>query len=183
MSLVATRKAFIDWIRNVTSYDAKHVIWENQNMPRPTKPYITAKLTAFNNMNTSYVAYPNPSGSAAIYSDKEFTLSLVCFGVGLGATDPLITLLNLHISLSSLNPYKILQDACIAFVDTLLGPTDTTVLKSNTMFEERANMDLLMRIPWTSTDAAQGLIETAALQDTTIGVGGITIDVNSITIN
>lgn len=178
MSLVTVRKAFIDWIRNVTSYDANHVIWEDQNMPRPTKPYISCRLTAFNIINQSFLGGPDNSGHATISGDREFTLGLICFG----SADPITTLLDLQLSLSELNPYKILQDAGIAFVDTLLGPTDTTVKKSLTEFEERANMDLLMRIPWSRTDTGQGRIETVAIEGTAINISGVTIDVFGVTV-
>jgi hypothetical protein len=180
MTLVATRKAFIDWIRAVTSFTAPKVVWAEQNMPRPTKSYITARLTAFVQPNQNYMGNPNAStGVATAVTDKEFTLQLHCFPAP--GTDPITILLNLHDSLNTLNHYKILQDAGIAFVNNLLGPVDTTI-KLDTMYEERATMDLLMRIPWSFTDANQGLIETVKIDGTAINLDGISISVYSQTI-
>lgn len=179
MSLAVTRKAFIDWIRAVIGYDAGHVIWADQNMPRPTKPYITTRLTSFVQPNQAYMTPPNSSGVGTAISDKEFTLQLHCYSSI--SVDPITILLNLHDSLNILNQYKILQDAGIAFVDNLLGPMNTTTLL-DTIYEERASMDLLMRIPWSLSDANQGLIETVKVDGIAINTSGITINVFSQTI-
>ena len=62
MTLVATRKAFVDWARAATGYDAGHVIWADQNMPKPTKPYLALKLKTFKQDNHVYIGAPNVSG-------------------------------------------------------------------------------------------------------------------------
>lgn len=40
MTLDSTRRAFINWVRQVTNYSQDKVIWADQNMPRPIKSYI-----------------------------------------------------------------------------------------------------------------------------------------------
>lgn len=180
MSLAVTRKAFIDWIRNVTTYSADKVIWSEQNMPRPAKPYITARLSAFNNLNHPYTGPNDITGKSKMYYDKEFTLSLDCYATN--AVDPLSVLIDLHVSLSNISPYTILSDAGIAFVDTLLGPNDITS-KVDTLYEKRATMDLLMRVPWTVEDANQGMINTVGIDSVAIAANGITINNSLITVS
>lgn len=172
MTLDTTKKAFIDWVRQVTTYAATKVVWADQNMPRPVKPYMTLKLTAFSQPNRRYTAPPDNTGKAEIISHKEFTLSINNFEAS--GIDPMTAMLNLHDSLGRVNDYAILRTAKIAYVDTLLGPLDISE-KVDTIYEPRAVLDLKMRIPWTVDDANQGLIQSVA-------VGALTLDVQGVTI-
>lgn len=158
MALSDIRKAFIDWAVFATNYDADHVVWLDQNMPRPTKPYLGMRMTAMVPLNHDRTLSPNDSGAALVVGDREFTLSLQAFGDERNTVDPLEELLNLHLSLSTVNAYAILQAQGIAYVDDLLGPTDAPSLK-DTEYERTAVLDLLMRIPWSTTDTGVGFIE------------------------
>lgn len=156
MALADIRKAFVAWTRSATSYDASHVLWADQNFPRVTKPYITLKLTAFNSLNHDYNHPPDPAtGYSLVTGDREFTLEVQCYGNA--ENDPLEVLLDLHMSLGILEHLRLLQNAGVAYVNDLLGPTDISMVLGKT-YERRASLDLLMRVPWSATDESTGII-------------------------
>lgn len=180
MSYATKKAAIIKWIELATGYPIGKVIWDNQNMPRPTKPYISAKMFAFRAVNREYIDKPNISGVSNIITHKEFTLSIQCYSDG--SIDPIEKLLNLQDSLNKNKYDLLLGNEQIAFVTMLMGPTDTTI-KLDTMFESRASMDLLFRIPWSMTDSEQGLIEAVEnLEAISLHPGGSTIMAQTIDI-
>lgn len=164
MSYNTIEKALIDWIRASTSYDANHVIFLDQNAPKPSKPYIGIRLTSFNDIGKGYDLAISATGTNKHVSDEEFTLNIHCYGDG--SIRPIGVLLDLHASASDQDTYEILTDATIALVDRLLGPTDTSYMLDNDKYEERASMDLLMRIPWETISTTTGFISTVTYEGT-----------------
>lgn len=161
MAFSDKRKAFIDYVKTATSYTAAKVIWLDQNMPRPDRPYIGLKMTNFVNVGREYITTPNTDGASKIYRHKEFTLNIHCYGDG--TTDPIEVALNIEHAQDKEALKAILEAQQIAVVDTLMGATDTSV-KLDTIFESRASLDLKMRMPFETTDSGQGVIEAITVE-------------------
>ncbi len=191
-TILPIRVAIVDWIKSVTGFASAKVIRMDQSMPRPTpKPSVSFRITAFDPLNHPYTTPPKVGATpiTITHQDQNFTLNIACYGDGNVKTaptvDPLEILLNLHASLHRLDPYKILTDAGIVFVDDLLGPTDTALLLDNS-WEPRANMDLLMRLAWdnaSDNDLSQGLIEETNIDYEIKNAGNKDIIILSDTIN
>jgi len=183
MQLPVIRDAFIAWIVSATGFATDKVVWQEQNMPRRLpKPGISIKINSIIPTGREFIYRPDNTGSSEIYEDKIVNVSIECYGDKARTVDPLEVLTNLHASLHTVEKYKILQDAGIAFSDTSLGPADTTALL-DIDFEERTNMDLIFIIPWSTIDANQGFIEKSVIEQTTINIAGITVGVNTITVD
>lgn len=168
MSVSSARTAIIAWLEAVTGFTPTHVIWRNQNVASPSKPYVSLLLTALSSAGVDYKFPPNDSGAGDIVGNRDFTLSIQVHMVEpheAGYVDPLDFLEAIRQSVDIEEVYADLIAANLAFVDTLLEPTDTTEIVGSE-FEPRATMDLLMRIPYVTNDATQGVIERVRLQKT-----------------
>lgn len=166
MAFSDVRLAFVNYLIQVTGFPALQVLWANQNIGRPAKPYATMLLTAFNNIGHDYVFPPDEvTGESIIAGNRDFTWNIQIFGDESRTVDPIEMLMNVYGRLSRIADYQILMDQGIAFVDTLMGPTDISTVLDNSS-EPRAAMDLLMRIPYEFTDPEQGVIERAAIEST-----------------
>jgi hypothetical protein len=179
MSFATKRAILIKWIELATGYPVGKVIWADQNMPRPEKPYIVARMSAFKTINREFTHPADETGKADISTHKEFTLSIQCFATD--AIDPMPIMLDLQDSLNKSKFMEMFNPEGLVFVESLMGPTDTTI-KLDTVYERRASMDLRMRMPWVVGDSEQGLIESVNVEQISIDVGGITIMPNLITI-
>ena len=177
------RKAFISWIVAATGLSSAKVIWSNQNIKRPDRPYITLFLTDFVEIGREYTGHPDPiTGVATIVINKELTIQLQYIGDKLRTVDPVEELLNVSASLDKLEDYKILQDENIAFVTSLLGPTDISLVK-DVEFENRGALDLKFRIPWSILDTEQGVIEASIIESTIIQPDLVTSNITLITVD
>lgn len=156
MSFATKRATLIKWIELATGYPVGKVIWADQNMPRPEKPYIIARMSAFKTIHREFTHPADEVGKADISTHKEFTLSIQCFATDI--IDPMPIMLDLQDSLNKPKFMEMFNPEGLVFVETLMGPTDTTV-KLDTVYERRASMDLRMRMPWVVGDSEQGLIE------------------------
>lgn len=185
MAISDVRLVLVDWIMNVTGFDASHVIWKNQNVGRPTKPYAGLLLTALNSVGHDYKFSPlTDAGSGEVVGNRDFTFSIQIFMPmphEAGYVDPLDVLETIRMSVDIEEVYADLIAANIAFVDTLLDPTDTTEIVGSE-YEPRATMDLMMRIPYTNVDATQGVIDRVRLQKTFKDADGSTILVENVEI-
>lgn len=181
-SLSPARKAIVDWVRSVTGNDARHVIWANQNQRRPTKPYIQLFLSAFAAPNHDFIPAPDGTGKSTLIGDREFTLGFMSFGTkNLATFDPLDPLLNIRSSVLAFAERKFLRDVELAFVDTLLPPTDVSE-KIDQNFEARAAMDFLMRAAWELDDPNQGFINIVEIEGKYKNSAQIEIATNLITV-
>ena len=156
MSFATKRAILIKWIEIATGYPVGKVVWADQNMPRPEKPYIIARMSAFKSINREFIHPTDEVGKSDISTHKEFTLGIQCFTTD--NIDPIPIMLDLQDSLNKPKFMEMFNPEGLVFVETLMGPTDTTV-KLDTTYERRASMDLRMRMPWVVTDSEQGLIE------------------------
>lgn len=154
--------ALINWVKAGTGLDSNHVIWLDQNMPRPTLPYAGVRMTSLKTINREAIYAPNSSGAANIVTHKEFTFNIHYYGNS--SNNPIEKLMNLEDSQFKETPKAILEAQQLVIVQTLMGPSDTTV-KLDTVYESRGSMDLLMRMPWEITDSDQGNIEDIILKE------------------
>jgi hypothetical protein len=180
MVLSTSRKAVIDYIRSVTGLSAAKVIWANSNMPRPAKPYVTAKMTAFKTRGLPSMNSPDINGAGLLVQHKDFTLALQYFGDS--TYDPVEKLLDVEGGLSHVVKYKILTDAGVVYVDTLMGPSDISAMV-DTAFERTGALDLWMRMPWVTSDADQGVIEDVWAEGIMMSPEGISINVFGISVD
>lgn len=180
MSLNTIRQALVAWVRYVTGYDAEHVFWADQSFPKVSRPFVMLRLSSINPLNQDYIGFPDSvTGARTVSGDRESPLFIQCFGTS--SVDPLAVLLDLHMSLNVIAAYKLLSDARIAYIDDLLPPTDTSTPVDKT-FERRANMDLLMRFPYSVSDPDAGVIESVEITGEYKDVDGSTVAVQEITI-
>jgi len=174
-----SKKQMIAWVRSVTGFDANHVIWANQDVTKPSKPYVTLRTTAFSTTGVAAVYEPNTSGVGKVLTHNEFTLSIRFYGNE--SNDPIENLMALRDSLCYQEKYAILQTAAIVFVKELMGPTDISAVTDGN-FESRGALDLMMRMPWETQDISQGLIDSVTMEGTIKDSGGVTINTDTITI-
>lgn len=160
MGLSDRRTALINWVKSGTGLDSNHVIWLDQNMPRPTLPYAGVRITSLKTINRESIYAPDEDGKANIVTHKEFTFNIHYYGNS--SNDPIDKLLALEDSQYKEAPKAILEAQQLVVVQTLMGASDTSV-KLDTVYESRGSMDLLMRMPWEITDSDQGLIDEIAL--------------------
>jgi hypothetical protein len=172
MSFATKKAAIIKWLEISSGYPIGKVIWDNQNMPRPVKPYIVARMSSFVNKNREYLKPQTNTNAAKFITHKEFTLTIHCYSEG--STDPLEKMLNIQDSLLTEKTKSIFEPEQLVSVDILKAAVDTTI-KLDTTYERRATMDILMRIPWTIEDHDQGLIEAVSIEGLALNVDGTTI--------
>jgi len=182
MAFSDVRLAFVNYVIQVTGWSSSQVYWANQNIGRPAKPYATMLLTSFNNIGHDFVFPPDGiTGSSKIAGNRDFTWNVQIYGDEDRTIDPIEILLEIYGRLSRTADYQIFMDEGVAFVDTLMGPTDiSTVLDKS--FEPRGAMDLLMRIPYESVDTEQGVIESTEVEATYKNVDDSVIMVQNIEI-
>jgi hypothetical protein len=179
MGLANRRTAIIDWIKLGTNLDSNHVIWLDQDMPRPSLPYVGVRMTTLKTINREAIYAPNEDGEANIVTHKEFTLNLHYYGNS--SNDPIEKLMILEDSQFKEGSKSVLEAQQLVIVQTLMGPSDTAV-KLDTVYESRGSMDLLMRMPWELTDSDQGNIEEIILKETLNNVADELITEDEITI-
>ena len=180
MTAFATaKKAIIDWLRAGSGLDADHVIWTDQDRRKPSKPFLRARLKSFTRKGLPFVGMPDANGISDIVTHNNFTLCLEYYTSP--ASDSIGVLLELGDKLHQEANLQILQAANVVYVSELMGPTDACVMVDGN-WEDRAVMDLWMRLPWETTDSGQGVIERVDAEAAYIGVDGITITVEGISI-
>lgn len=163
-----------DWVDSVTSYGDSKIIWLDQNVPRPEKPYIGMRITPFVQVGQDYVGHPDNAGDANINGNREFTLMIQHYGVG-----SVQVLENLRSSLQKPTIQESLREDGIVFVDRL-DISDISELFDNE-YEERATMDLLFRIAQSITDNV-GVIESTNIEGTYYAPDLSTITINSFSV-
>lgn len=172
MSLATRRKAIIDWLKAVSGYTEGNVIWLDQDVVRPVKPYLAVRMTSFVEKNREAVHAPDSLGRADISTHKEFTLNIHHYGTA--SVDSIEVLLNVIDSIRMTTVKEIFRLQELVYVKTLMGPTDTT-LKLDTSFEKRGSMDLLLRMPWVISDTNQGLINAVSVEGLALTPSGNTV--------
>jgi hypothetical protein len=128
-------KAFIlPLVRELTG--GTKCIWDYQNAPKPSNPYISLRLSAERTTGTEVRRRKDGSGILDVVSQKEATLSVNAFGTG--------TIDKLNMLWTALQRPTIVDRcfaASIAF-PRAEAPQDLTALLDGRSWEERANIDL-----------------------------------------
>lgn len=149
-------------------------IWEDQNAPRPSVPYIAGKISIVRSIGQDYIGAPNASGINQITGNRELMLLLQSFGEG--ALTLLNSLRNASLRDSS---QRSLADIGLIVIDDS-GLTDISVLM-DARIEPRASLDWRIRTTQIITDAP-GYIKTVEVAETIFGPDLLTITLDAITI-
>jgi hypothetical protein len=149
-------------------------IWEDQNAPRPSVPYIAGKISIVRSIGQDYIGAPNASGINQITGNRELMLLLQSFGEG--ALALLNSLKNASLRDSSRRSFA---DIGLIVIDDS-GLTDISAL-TDSRIEPRAALDWRIRTTQIITDAP-GYIGSVAIEETIFGPDLLTITVDTITI-
>lgn len=147
-------KTFI--VALIAELTATTCIWDKQNAPKPSTPYISLNLSPERDIGNEIRRRNDGSGTLDLLGRREATLSVNAFGKG--STDICNTLW-----LALRRPTIV--DRCmlkqIAFVRAET-PQDLTALIDGRSWEERANLDLIVSYGISITDDP-GYITTVAV--------------------
>jgi hypothetical protein len=179
MAVFAVRKALADWVASVLGLTAGHVMWNDQDNPKPSKPFVKLKLSAYHPIGWPVILPPDGTGKAIVVTQNDFTFSILHFADP--TRDSIVELLNLQNALWQEDKLSILRAARIAFRSVLMGPTDACQMV-DTSWESRGAMDLLMSCPYSTEDTQQGFITSNEIEGV-LKNGSVTIDQISIDIS
>ena len=118
MSMETIRKALVAWAIKDSGIPAEKVYWENQDFAKQKSPLLTLKISAIQALNMDFVSPPSGSGESNINGDREFSVSVNCYGVtGDYSNDPMDVLSRMYTSLSLVSTMELLEEAGICSVD------------------------------------------------------------------
>lgn len=131
-------------------------VWEYQNAPAPTLPYIGLNIARVSSIGMDFEDEPDNNGNTSIWGNRELLLQLNYFGSGsLNAMEALYTSLRTEPTLD------ILHAAGLVYVNKMLQTNVVTLINSN--YEERQLLELIFRYSNQGITAAStynvGLIE------------------------
>lgn len=152
IDLSAIKDALYDLIVDATSLE---MVWENQNNPyrQDSQPHFTCMLSVVNSRNHDYMSPPNDSGVSTFTGDREITLLIHGFGIGIVEKTS-----ELRDKLQMKKYLTMLDSAGLALVDWM-AVTDISGLYGSE-FEERSSFDVILRTRTQNEDDSVGLIET-----------------------
>lgn len=129
----------------VVALTGKVAIWEKQNGPKPKKPYLTMRLSALRGVGMDEQRRTATAGELEIIGPREVTLSLQWLGEGStgGLTD-----------LGQALQKPTIADKCMksGFAVFNVDAVQELGALSGTTWEERAALDLYVRIMLSSVD-------------------------------
>lgn len=157
LNFETVRTDIYDWVASIVGGSVT-VIFENQNGPRPSLPYVSILLTTLTQIGVDYISPPDAMGDSDIIGDREFNIRIQAYG-----GDPITQLENIRSSLQKPSVLDTLRANNIVFVDRLSINSVSALL--DTEWEARASMDILFRIAQTDSDEL-GLIETVEVDET-----------------
>ena len=178
MAFADTKKAIIDWLKAGSGLDGDHVIWTDQDSPKPSKPFLRARLKNFTRKGLPFVGSVDAYGAASVSTHNNVVLSLQYYAAGT-AGDSMGSMLDLGDQLTHEGKLALLRAANVAYVGQLMGPTDACVVV-DANWEDRAVMDLWLRLPWVTTDANQGFVGRVKAEGAYLSEVGITVTTVSI---
>ena len=181
MSFATQKAAIIKWLSLSSGLPVGKVIWTDQNMPRPVRPYIAVNMTGFKTINREYIAPQTEDGVVKIIEHKEYVLPIQYFADNAGSTDPIEKLSNVQSAIHTQQIQDLFIPEGIVFVRVLFGP-DCTSIKIDAMSESRGGMDLQFRMPWVMEDKGQGSIEAVSVEGVVKNIDGTTVDARSYTV-
>ena len=129
-------KRIYDW---TVLYSSIAVIWVEDNGPKPNLPYLTLRRSTLIKYGHEYISAPNNSGIAKISGDRDLTINLQAYGSNaFGRLEDLYSAQMLPAS------QEFLQLGNLSLIDQLAIGNITGL--NDTLFEQRAQMDLLFRL-------------------------------------
>ena len=130
----------------VVALTGKVAIWEKQNGPKPKKPYLTMRLSSLRRVGLDEQRRTATAGEVEVVGPREVTLSLQWLGENSmgGLTD-----------LGQALQKPTIADKCMAagFAVFDVDAVQELGALSGTTWEERAALDLYVRIMLSTTDA------------------------------
>lgn len=149
----------------VSSITGKTTIWQNQNAPKPKKPYLAIRLFGFHGIGQDEILLNGPTITDVIVSDHK-DVTLECQWIGPGS-------MGLLLLQQAMKKPTILDRCTIARVciDSLGEVRDITELLDSNTFEERAIVEFNIRFVIQSVDNP-GVIENVNIttEDRTFSV-------------
>lgn len=155
------------WLDANTTYT---VIKRDGNGPRPAGGVVTFKCTSLVREFQPEIGDVDSDGDAEIKHSALATYSIQSFG-----SDPFGEMNTIRNSLEKITTQQALNEAGIAYIQVLNGPTDVPAI-TGTTFEARAIMDVTFRVPIIIVDGV-GLIETVDFTGTVDNIERDTVTV------
>ena len=149
-----------------------------QNGPRPTVDYVTINLGSFVQIGEDYTWDPaDDDGIASESGDREFTIQLQAYGGK--NVDPFQILEILRTSLQKQTVLDTLRVNGICYANHF--PINDTSVLIDTLYERRAQMDVLFRIGVTYDDTL-GVIDIINMTETIKDATGTVVQTVDITV-
>ena len=170
MTEISLRENLYDWIQGVLNSflpaNAATFIWHMQDISRPSTPILEGRLSNDIRIGRDTVNAPDNDGVQIVDGDREFVLYLTYFGTG--AWNALQVIRN-----ATHDPYQVglLQSNGIAIIEC--HPILDAHVYLDTMPEDRATMDIRMRLVDSWTTQSAGLIEHANASGKINGVAAL----------
>jgi hypothetical protein len=129
------------WVASATGLTT---VWENQNAPRPPRPYASLTLVSSPSVGHEVVGQVDEDGDAKISLIVEPTISVKLYYAGLDPRQAILEMFKVRRSLFSPSVRESLKASGWVFVEVLLGPIDAPEL-IDSEYEHRAVMDVRFR--------------------------------------
>lgn len=143
-----------DWLVQFSSIS---VVWQESNGPKPDLPYLTLRRQSVSSIAHEYMSNPDDNGIAVISGNRELIINIQAYGSN--AFGRLEDLISLHLVTES---QELLATEGLSLINQL-GIQNITGL-NDTLFEERASVDLLLRFASQRENVDVGLIETVEIE-------------------
>lgn len=170
-------QSILSWVTSVIPSSIP-AIFLYQNGPRPTVDYLTINMTSLVQIGEDYIFDPtSDSGISKQAGDREFTIQLQAYG-GINV-DPFQLLEIIRTSLQKQTVLDTLRVNGICYANHL--PINDTSVLIDTLWERRAQMDVLFRIGVVYSDTL-GVIDTINMTETIFDATGATVATVNITV-
>jgi len=143
-----------DW---VSTFSGITTIWADDNSPKPDLPYISLRKGTVTPIGHGYISVPTSSGISKISGDRDMIVNFQAYGNN--AFGKLENLWHVRLDPGS---QELLYIGGLSLIE-LFALTNLTGL-NDTLFEGRAQMDLLFRFVSQRTNIDVGLIETVEIE-------------------
>lgn len=135
------------------------VIWQDENAPRPTLPYVAIKVMSWRFKNYDHYGDPDANGIQTVDGDREFTFNIQYLGTS--PVDNLQTVVDKLRLQTTIDRFM----AAKYVVFNTEQVVDVSALLDKNQFEPRATLDLFLRKKSYQTDDV-GLIDTSNIAPT-----------------
>ena len=149
IDLNTIKDTIYDWLNGETAVD---VIYLDQNMPKINNPYFGLRINSIIRIGHDEIIGPDANGKVKVAGNRDFTLQILGYGSGIIAktVDAISTLQN------PLIKQQLNDGGVIYFDDT---PVQDISGLDESEFEERSQVDVMMRTDTLISDVDVGLIE------------------------